>query len=59
MIDCNVAAVTVSPKLFETTPFWLAVMLLEPIAAPVAIPAALIVTTEEFELAHVEVPVRS
>jgi len=58
VIDCSVAAVTVNAKLLEVIPFWVAEMLLEPIAAPVARPAALILTAPGFEEAHVAVLVR-
>lgn len=58
VIDCSVAAVTVKAKLLEVIPFWAAVMLLEPIAAPMATPAALILTAAEFDEAHVAVLVR-
>ena len=43
-IDVNVAAVTVSVKLLEVMELWLAVMCADPTPAPVARPAALIVT---------------
>lgn len=50
VIDCSVAAVTVRAKLLELIPFWAAVMLLEPMATPVAKPLALILAVAEFEL---------
>ena len=59
VIDCNVAAVTVSAKLFELIPFWAAVILLEPIAVPVAIPAAVILTFAGVDELHVTEFVRS
>jgi len=58
VIDCSVAAVTASAKLFDVTPFWVAVMLLEPIAAPVARPVALTFTAAGLEEAQVAVLVR-
>ena len=58
VIDCSVAAVTASPKLFEVIPFWVALMLLEPIAVPVASPPALTFTVLGLELFHVAVLVR-
>lgn len=39
VIDCTVAAVTLSAIAFEVTPFCAAVMLLDPVATPVASPA--------------------
>ena len=44
VIDCNVAGVTLSAIVFEVTPLWVAVILLEPVPAPVASPLGLIVT---------------
>lgn len=58
LIDCSVAAVTASAKMLEVIPLWIAVILLEPLAAPVARPVALILTAVGFELAHVAVLVR-
>src|SRR5258707_6426238 len=52
LIDCNVAAVTVSAKILEVIPFWVAVMLLDPMAAPVARPAAVMLTVAGFEEAQ-------
>ena len=57
-MDCSVAAVTVSPKLFDVIPFCVAVTLLEPMVAPVAKPAALMLTAAGFEDAQVAVLVR-
>lgn len=54
VIDCNTAAVTASAKLFDVIPFWAAVMLLDPMAAPVAKPVAVMLTVgwlEEFQVA--------
>ena len=45
VIDCSVAAVTVTAIVFEVMPLCVAVMLLDPIAAPVASPVALMLTT--------------
>ena len=53
------AAVTVRTKLLEVIPFCVAVILLEPVAAPVARPAALMLTVAGLEEAHVAVCVRS
>src|SRR5215470_5330154 len=58
LIDCSVAAVTASAKLLEVIPLWVAVILLEPMAAPVARPVALMLTAVGFELPHVAVLVR-
>ena len=52
VIDCSVAAVTARAKLLDVIPFWLAVILLEPIADPVAKPAALMFTVAGFDDAH-------
>lgn len=49
LIDCNVAAVTVSAIVFEVTPLCVALMLLDPVPAPVASPLAVTVTTAELE----------
>ena len=59
VIDCNTAAVTPRATLSEVIPLWAAVMLLEPTAAPVASPVALILTTAGFELVHVALFVMS
>ena len=58
VMACNVAAVTVSAKLFEVIPFWVAMMLLEPIAVPLAKPAVLTFTVTGLEEVHVAVLVR-
>src|SRR5215470_3885754 len=58
VIDCSVAAVTASAKLFDVIPFWVAVMLLEPIASPIARPVALTFTVAGLEDAQVAVLVR-
>ena len=52
-IEVNVAAVTVSVKLLEVMELWLAVMCADPTPAPVARPAALIVTADRLSEAHV------
>lgn len=49
VIDCSVAAVTVTAIAFDVTPPCAAVMLLEPTLFAVARPEALTVTTAEFE----------
>jgi len=59
VIVCNTAAVTVTAMLFDVIPFWAAVMLLEPTAAPVANPLALMFTTAGLELDHVALLVMS
>lgn len=53
VIDCNVAAVTVSAIVFDVIPLWVAVMLLEPVPDPVASPLVLIVTAAVLEEPHV------
>ena len=58
VIDCSVAAVTVSTSVFEVTPLWVALMLVEPIPLPVARPAALMLTTDELEEAQATEVVR-
>ena len=58
VIDWRVAAVTVRAKLLDVIPFWVAVMLLLPVATPVARPVAVIFATFAAELAHVAVFVR-
>ena len=55
VIDCRVAAVTVRAKLLDVTAFWVALMLLEPIAAPVARPPALMLTAAGLEEVQVTV----
>jgi len=57
-IDCSVAAVTDRTSVLDVIPFWVAVMLLEPIAAPVARPVALMLTVAALEEAQVVVFVR-
>ena len=52
-IEVNVAAVTVSVKLFDVTDPCLAVMWADPTPAPVARPAALIVTAAKLSEFHV------
>ena len=49
VIDCRVAAVIVRAIVFELTPLCVAVMLLEPMPAPVASPLALIVAAAVFD----------
>lgn len=49
VIDCKVAAVTVRAIVFEITPLCVAVTLLDPVPAPVAIPVVLIVTAAVFD----------
>ena len=58
VIDCNVAAVTVKAKVLDVIPLCVAVMLLDPIATPVARPRALMLTVAGLEEAHVAVLVR-
>src|SRR5438067_10922566 len=58
VIDCSVAAVTVSTSVFEVTPLCVAVMLVEPMPVPVARPLALMVATDELEEAQVTEVVR-
>lgn len=52
VIDCSVAAVTVSVMLFDVIPFWDALMLVDPTACAVANPAAFTLPTPVFEEAH-------
>lgn len=49
LIDCRIAALTVSASVFEVTPFCVAVMLLDPTPAPVARPLALIAAAAGFD----------
>src|SRR5215468_9205504 len=58
VMDCSVAAVTDKAKALEVIPLCMAVMLLEPIAAPVAKPVVLMLTVAVFEEAQVAVLVR-
>ena len=58
VIDCNIAAVTDNAKVLDVIPFCVAVMLLEPIATPVARPLALMLTFAALEEVHVAVFVR-
>lgn len=58
VIVCSVAAVMVSPKAFEVTPFCDAVMFVEPTLFAVAKPLALIVATAVLEELHVTEVVR-
>lgn len=53
VIDWRVAAVTVTAIVLEVTPLCVAVMLLEPLPAPVASPLVLIVTADVFDEPHV------
>lgn len=58
VIDCRVAVVTVSAIVFEVAPPWVAVMLLDPVPAPVARPVELIVATAVFDEVQVAELVR-
>src|SRR5205807_834581 len=58
VIDCSVAAVTVSTSVFAVTPLWVAVILVEPMPKPVARPLALMLATDAFEEAHATEVVR-
>ena len=59
LIDCSVAALTVSGKLLEVIPFWVAVTLLEPTAIPVAKPPLVaMLTAAVLDEAHVAVLLR-
>ena len=51
----EITAVTVSPKLFDVIPFWAAVIVVEPMAAPVARPVELMLAFAGIELAQVAV----
>ena len=59
MIDCSVAAVTDRAMTLDVIPFWVPLMLLEPIAAPVARPLALMLAVAGLEEAQVAELVRS
>ena len=50
VMDCNVAVVTAKAKIFEVMPFWVAVILLEPTAAPVNRPLDVMVAAAEDEV---------
>lgn len=55
LIDCSVAAVTVSANVLEVMPLCVAVTLLDPIATPVANPLVVIVAAavlEEIQVAE-------
>ena len=49
VMDCNAAAVTVSVRVFDVIPFWLAEMLLEPVPTPVLKPPADMLAAPGFE----------
>lgn len=49
VIDCSTAGVTLSATALEVTPFWVAVMLVEPMPMAVASPVALIVAAAAFD----------
>ena len=51
----EITAVTVSPKLFDVIPFWAAVIVVEPMATPVARPVELMLAFAGLELAQVAV----
>ncbi len=57
LIDCSTAAVIVSTAVFEVIPFWVAVMLVEPVAkavaSPVFRPTVATLVTDEFQVAEV------
>ncbi len=57
LIDCSTAAVAVSTAVFEVIPFWVAVMLVEPVAtavaSPVFKPMVATLVTEELQVAEV------
>ena len=57
-IDTNVAALTESAMVFDGTPLCVALMLLEPMAAPDARPVVLIDAAAVFDEAHTAEPVR-
>jgi hypothetical protein len=52
VIDCRVAAVTVSGMLLDVIPFWDALMFVDPTACAVANPDALTLATLLFEDVH-------
>ena len=49
VMDCKAEAVTVSASVFDVTPLCVAVMLLEPIPAPVAKPLVLMLAAAVFD----------
>ena len=49
VIDCSVAAVTVSAIVLDVIPFWVAAKLLEPVPTAVASPLVLIVAAAVFD----------
>lgn len=52
VIDCSVAAVTVSIMLLDVIPFWDALTVVDPTACAVANPAAFTLATLVFEEVH-------
>lgn len=54
----EITAVTVNAKLFDVIPFWAALILVEPMATPVARPVELMLPFPGIELAQVAVLVR-
>ena len=54
----EITAVTVNAKLFDVIPFWAAVILVEPMATPVARPVVLMLALAGIELAQVAVLLR-
>jgi len=58
VIDCRVAAVTARAKLLELIPLWDAVILLDPIADPLARPVAPMLTVLGLDEVQVAVLVR-
>ena len=58
VIDCSVAAVTVSTRVLEVTPLCAAVMLVEPMPEPVARPLGLMPATDVLEELQVTEVVR-
>jgi hypothetical protein len=53
VMDCSVAAVTLSARVLDVIPLWEAVTLVEPTLCPVASPFALIVATLVLDEVHV------
>ena len=57
-MDCSVAAVTVSVSEFDETPFWAAVMAVEPVPSPMASPLGLMLAVAGFDEVQVAELVR-
>ena len=58
LMDCSVAAVTVSVSEFDVMPFWAAVITVEPLPSPMANPLGLMLAAAGFEEVQVAELVR-